>query len=182
MIAAYEAEIIIGLGSKPIQNYFDLIIGANNVLLFILICLLFFTRRQWKAWSTLEEVSFLLEVFIEGIIAFLDILQKLIDNTAEAPEVWRLVILLLHEGYLWGSIPSRSHMNGHESDLVFSTRPIVFQHVWNNLLLLPLELSFVRKRPLVSLYTLDHLNIREGSSALCVEVLNARATFWKTPW
>jgi hypothetical protein len=59
----------------------------------------------------LKKISFLLKVVVEGFTALLDILQELVDDAAEAPNVRCLIVLFLDQGNLWGSIPSRAYMD-----------------------------------------------------------------------
>ena len=68
--------------------------------------MLFLARRQWEARAALEKVPLALELFIEGVLIFKDVLEELVENTAKGPHVGCLIILLFDQAHFGGPVPS----------------------------------------------------------------------------
>ena len=139
MFTRDETEIALPLNPKVLEDDFDLVVLADDVVLFavsfflslLAIFLVLVAGRQGEAGVALKQVTNPMELLPELLFALVvqDIHQQLVDNATEAPEVGSLVVGLLDQGDLRSPVPPRADVEGHEPLHLFPPRPVFIQDV-----------------------------------------------------
>ena len=131
------AQLSVTLDANISQYYFHLIQSGYAVRLLAICAFLFLRfvyRAEWKAGVTLEQEAYVLKLSV--ILLFIvsvmnEVLQQLKDDTAEAPHIRRLIVLLLNDRDFRCTVPSWANMQAHVSLLLLPSGPVFQQLGWN---------------------------------------------------
>lgn len=110
-----------------------MVILAYNIDILIFGVFHFFTGWQRKAWISRKKES-LIHLILLLILVLIWAIYHLSKDTANTPNVNRLIVLLFNENYFRGSVPSWNHMIWKKSFLFFSSFPLSNKLLWNLLL------------------------------------------------
>ena len=167
ILTLQEGVVKITLLPQSLNDHFHLVLVANDVFKLVVGVTTFIGRKRIAACSWEKDVIIFSLATVVG-----DDFHEFVEATAEAPHVWRCIILLLEYRYLRCTIPPWANMAGQAPFFTNSLLFLVLQFVCNNLLKL-LLLTWLFH------YILLHNGI---SHPLCITTAFSNTALWHGPW